>query len=235
MPAAEALPKVEEAINKFHGDQKKKIDRAYVIWCCKSARPFSMGETDPHFKKFMLSATQGKYTLPSKKTANDELTTLVSVSRQITKAALHTHMEEDVLDIAISGELISIRIIELCGNLVVIIICKYAGDIWSENSISLFAIMGYWIDRNWQLNEKLLYIEGFSNEAHTGDNIKARTLKGLHERWGIGNKPEDVPDRVHGSTPDEGSNILKAWKMFEGAPCVCHRGQSALRTALKVI
>ncbi len=104
MPATGALPNVDQAMNKYHGDQKKKIDRAYVNWCCKSSRPLSMGETDPYFKRFILAATQGKYTLPSKKTANEELTTLVSITRQLTKAALHTHMEEDVLDIAVSGE-----------------------------------------------------------------------------------------------------------------------------------
>ncbi len=84
------------------------------------------------------------------------------------------------------------------------------------------------------MNEKLLLIDGFSKEAHTGEAIRKKTLEGLHQRWGIAETPELVPTRVHGSTPDEGSNILKAWQLFEGGACVCHRAQSALRNALKV-
>ena len=109
-----------------------------------------------------------------------------------------------------------------------------AGDIWSENGISLFAIIGYWIDGNWQMNERLLLADGFSTDAHSGEEIRERTLEGLHQRWGIAESPDMVPFRVHGSTPDEGANMLKAWQMFEGGACVCHRAQSALRNALKV-
>lgn len=63
----DALPVVQESMNKYVGDQKKKIDRAYVAWCCKSSRPLSMGETDKHFRKFMISATQGKYILAQRR------------------------------------------------------------------------------------------------------------------------------------------------------------------------
>ena len=44
--------------------------------------------------------------------------------------------------------------------------------------------------------------------------------------------PELVAERVHGCTPDEGSNMLKGWRIFEGSGCVCHRAQSSLRVAL---
>ena len=100
---ASALPVVETSLNKYQGDTKKKIDRAFVIWCCKSARPLSMGETDKDFKKFILAATSGRYQPPSKKTALEELLTCVSVSRQITKADIHEVLQEDCLDICISG------------------------------------------------------------------------------------------------------------------------------------
>ena len=90
-------------MNKYHGDQKKKIDRAYVIWCCKSSRPLSLGETDKSFRKFMLAATSGRYHPPSRKTALEELTTCVAVSRQLVKAEIHELMEEEGLDLCISG------------------------------------------------------------------------------------------------------------------------------------
>ena len=108
------------------------------------------------------------------------------------------------------------------------------GDIWSENGISILAVMGYWITKNMQLREKLLVVIGWEKDRHTGDNIKAKTLEGLHKTWGIGQSVADVPNRVFGSTPDEGSNMLKAWKVFEGSGCVAHLGSSALGCALKV-
>jgi hypothetical protein len=48
-------------------------------------------------------------------------------------------------------------------------------------------------------------------------------VKELHEKCGIGMSPGDVANRVHGCTPDEGSNMLLGWNIFEGAGCVCHR------------
>jgi hypothetical protein len=42
-----------------------------------------------------------------------------------------------------------------------------------------------------------------------------------------------VGDEVHGSTTDEGSNIKKAFKDFEGAPCTCHQLQNALKHSMK--
>ena len=108
------------------------------------------------------------------------------------------------------------------------------GDIWSENGISLLAIMGYWITSAFQYRERLLVLEGWDRERHTGDNIKDKTLNSMHEIWGIGETPQKVPEHVFGSTPDEGSNMLKAWKMFEGSGCVTHRASSGLGDALNV-
>ena len=63
-----------------------------------------MGETDKAFKKFMLAATSGRYQPPSRKTALEELTSCVSLSRQLVKAEIHEVMEEDGLDVCLSGE-----------------------------------------------------------------------------------------------------------------------------------
>jgi hypothetical protein len=50
---------------------------------------------------------------------------------------------------------------------------------------------------------------------------------------GVGNNEAEVCDHVHGCTPDEGSNMLKAWRMFEGAGCVCHRAHNCLKAAVE--
>lgn len=106
------------------------------------------------------------------------------------------------------------------------------GDIWSENGDSILVVMGYWIDCNFIMNEKLLVCQPFSASEHTGDNIRRVTLQGLVD-MGIANNTNEVADHVHGCTPDEGSNMLKAWKIFEGAGCVCHRANNCLQDALK--
>ena len=41
-------------------------------------------------------------------------------------------------------------------------------------------------------------------------------------------------DHVHGCTPDEGANMLSAWRIFEGAGCVCHRSLNCLKAAVEV-
>ena len=92
--------------------------------------------------------------------------------------------------------------------------------------------MGYWIDSNFVMNEKLLICHPFSAFDHTGDNIRRITLQGLVDA-GVADNMNDVADHVYGCTPDEGSNMLKAWKIFEGAGCVCHRANNCLQDALK--
>jgi hypothetical protein len=45
----------------------------------------------------------------------------------------------------------------------------------------------------------------------------------IHVECGVASAPELVNSHVHGCTPNEGSNMLKAWKIFEGSRmCVPH-------------
>mgnify|MGYP006281558335 CR=1 FL=1 len=108
----------------------------------------------------------------------------------------------------------------------------HAGDIWSENGISLLAIMGYWIDSNFTMNEKVLICEPFSSHDHTGDNIKEVTLQGL-VLAGVADNIHDVWEHVHACTPDEGANILRAWEIIEGAGYICLRAVHCQKYALK--
>lgn len=105
------------------------------------------------------------------------------------------------------------------------------GDIWSENGIALFAVILHYIDCDWVLHTRLGICKGLGAMAHTGENIKKLTYEGLH-MVGVGEDLDDVPNGIHMSTPDEGSNMLLAWEGFEGAGCVCHREQNCLGKAL---
>ena len=50
---------------------------------------------------------------------------------------------------------------------------------------------------------------------------------------GVSDQTSTVWEHVHGCTPDEGSNMLKAWRIFEGAACVCHRANNCLKNGQK--
>ena len=67
---------------RYIGDMKKKIDRAYVTWCCKSCRPLSMGETDQAFKDFLLAVSSGRHVAPARKVALEELVVLSAGSQR---------------------------------------------------------------------------------------------------------------------------------------------------------
>ena len=83
------------------------------------------------------------------------------------------------------------------------------------------------------MQNRLGICKGLGDMAHTGEVIRKLTYDGLL-KIGIGNPKEyeDIPLYIHMCTPDEGSNMLKAWKSIEGAGCVCHRQQTCLGKAM---
>ena len=52
-----------------------------------------------------------------------------------------------------------------------------AGDIWGENGISMFGLLAYWIDEEFNFREALLQCASFTAERHTGEEIKKKTLE----------------------------------------------------------
>lgn len=54
-----------------------------------------------------------------------------------------------------------------------------SGDIWSENGISMFGLNGYWIDSDMNYREALLHCAPFTNQRHTGANIRKLTIDAL--------------------------------------------------------
>ena len=110
-------------------------------------------------------------------------------------------------------------------------LCCHAGDVWSENGVALFAILVHFIDADWKLHNRLALCKGLDQIAHTGANLADITYKGLFDA-GIGPDIATIHEDIHVCTPDEGSNMLKAWGKIEGAGCVCHREQNCLGAAL---
>jgi hypothetical protein len=86
-------------------------------------------------------------------------------------------VHEERLDISISGMIIFViskTIVNIC--LLKLTDLFGAGDIWSENGISMFALTGYWIDPTWKFREVLLHCAPITTQAHTGAVIEKLTL-----------------------------------------------------------
>ena len=98
----------------------------------------------------------------------------------------------------------------------------FAGDIWGESGISLFAVILHFIDKDWILSTKLGICKDMGLVAYVCDTIKEMTYEGLYS-VGISESKEIIPTCIHTSNPDKGSNMLAGWIEFEGAGCVCHR------------
>ena len=198
--------------------EREKWHKGFVRYVCKSCRPPSMGENDKDFRQWVSEITYGRYTPPCEDTAQK---IIVEYSAEI-----DIEKENGIRAYTAEGLLPSV-----------------AADIWGENGKSLYALLLYYINNDFEMVEVLLDCLPFSGEIHNALNIEQACKKSLSS-VGIGeynpevSGPDDtIVDTVgkacFGSTVDEASVMTKAFEGFEGAPCVCHKIQNALKTAAK--
>ena len=158
--------------------------------CCHSSRPLSMGENDKGLRKYVSEISGGRYKPPARKTSNFILNGLAAKGNGFVKMDIK-HLREEQISPSLSG------------------------DIWGENGIALLAILIYYITAQFEYKERVLICKGFSGVDHTFDHIRKYTVDGCVSH-GLGENEEDVQNSVHGATSDEGSNMVKAWNIFEG-------------------
>ena len=215
----------------------------------------------------------GRYQPPCRKGVMNCLLFLSSAATKKVSAEIQGIVHREGLDISISGACCWLLTMAHCQSdrFSLLTSAVLAGDIWGENGISMFGLLAYFIDEDFNFREVLLQCSSFTAERHTGEEIKKKTLEILvslyslcvvseqfvqflcifravnvllktslithsvllQTRHGLGETEKDIVTRVHGCTPDEGSNMLKAWKIFEGAGCVCHRAQNSLKKAME--
>ena len=194
--------------------ERDKWHKGYVRWVCKSCRPPSLGETDKFFRDYVDLITYSRYKPPCEDTAQ--------------KVIVEWSAEIDIL----KGK--RIAMFRQSG-----ILPSVAADIWGENGKSLYALLLYFINDEFEMEEILLDCLPFSGLAHNAMNIESACKKAL-SAVGIGEfKPDADPpvdtcgEECFGSTVDEASVMTKAFSGFEGAPCVCHKINNALKTAAK--
>jgi hypothetical protein len=191
---------------------KSDWDKECVKWMAQSCRPLSMGENDKAFRQFINTITYGRYKPPFEATAHSLLCDIVADLRNALERMIDTYQAEGLM-------------VSICA------------DIWGEDGKSLYGVLVYFITSDFVMQEKLILAKPFSDVAHVWQEIEKATKQCL-AGYGIGqydpaSKLDSVGDEVHGSTTDEGSNIKKAFKDFEGAPCTCHQLQNALKHSMK--
>ena len=194
--------------------ETRKFHKGFVRWVCKSCRPPTMGENDKNLRIWVGDLTYGRYKPPCADTTMKIMTEYSAEVDVCKEKKVGLYLKQKILP-------------------------SVAADIWGENGKSLYALLLYYIDENFEMVEIMLDCVPFSGDRHTALNIETCAKKCLSE-IGIGefNLDADPPvDTVgkecFGSTVDEASSMTKAFVGFEGAPCVCHKIQNALKTAAK--
>jgi len=92
-----------------------------------------------------------------------------------------------------------------------------AGDIWTDGSMSILAIVGYVIRDGWVWSRCVLAVIDFSTVRHTGLEIKTKTDIALQS---IGMKG-GMHDECWRKVSDAGSNMKKGWRGFQGGDQTC--------------
>ncbi|KAK3250675.1 hypothetical protein CYMTET_39956 [Cymbomonas tetramitiformis] len=118
------------------------------------------------------------------------------------------------------------------------ILPSIGGDIWSQGGIAIFGILVYWIDSNFQYQERLVSAIPFSAVRHSGAKLQEATKKAC-ATMGIGvlsevlhtageweeeepSMVDTVADSIHCTVSDNAANIVNAWNCFDGFECTDH-------------
>jgi hypothetical protein len=105
---------------------------------------------------------------------------------------------------------------------------EIAGDMWSEAGVSLLGINQYYVGEDWVLEERLLSAEPFQG-SHTGEAIDEKTLEAMKA---AGTQGEDLHSEIFHCVSDNGANIVKGWKGFDGGFCAAHTPELAVNNFL---
>ena len=128
---------------RWPSERRDMAHKMYARWICKSARNHRQGETDEPLREFLTFLTGGAYTPPTHQLLDRFLIELAAEG----KAAMMKGLAE-VLASGISPSL--------------------SGDIWSDGTISLFAMVLHTITPDWEIKSWLACAEPFSEARHTG-------------------------------------------------------------------
>ncbi|KAK3252202.1 hypothetical protein CYMTET_38486 [Cymbomonas tetramitiformis] len=190
---------IEAMLPQVSSERRDELHKMFALWIVRRRRPLKIFETDTELRDIFDYIFRGAYKPPSYKLVTQKILDLSAEARIRTQA--------EIAAVLADGVLVSI-----------------AGDIWSEGGISLFGILAYWIDVDFNLQERLLGAIPFSDVRHTGSEILTATKKACAV-LGLGvydDNSDTVKDFVHCTASDSASNIVSGWEEFDGHECNCH-------------
>ncbi len=185
--------------------QRLELHKRISLWLLRNRRPLTLPEKDKEFRDIFDVIFGSGYVPPSYKLVVQQMLALSAEGSRNITAAMDALREEGIRP-------------------------SIAGDIWSEGGISVFGILVYYIDRNFEYCERLVSAIPFSDVRHTGVEIELATKRACSEIH-IGHFREDVSpgdgedtvsESVHCTVSDNASNIVSGWETFEGHECHDH-------------
>lgn len=191
---------VPAQLPRMPASKRDELHKAHARWLTKKKRPLTVVE-DEEYRDMWRVATNGTYQPPDRTTLRSFVLELSKEGQDRVRQVNEALRQDHRLP-------------------------SIGGDIWSSknHSISLLGMTQYHINSNWEIEELLLAADPFSRESHTGDAITSHTAACLKEMG----YPDDIYSGVFKKTSDNGSNIAKGWKGFDGGFCVDHTCQLSL-------
>lgn len=188
------------SVPKLSVPRKNQTDMAFARWLVKSARPHTLGERDMPFADFISTLVSDAWKPPDFRNVQANILRMSAAGQSRAGEFLLQMSEERIKP-------------------------SMGGDIWGDRGCSILGIMGYGIDSTWTMREYLLAATPFYTQRHTGDAIDAMTLDAFKllgdgvDKW---TSEADVYEGIHGKVSDNGSNMKKGWKGFDGGFCFAH-------------
>ncbi|KAK3239785.1 hypothetical protein CYMTET_50315 [Cymbomonas tetramitiformis] len=174
--------------------KRDALHKKVSLWIARNGRPLSICEHDIELREFFSFILKDAYTLPTYKL----------VVQNIIKLSVDglTKVRSEIDELREDGVLPSI-----------------AGDIWSEGTVSLLGIFGYYINNQFEYKQRVIGAIPFGGNVTTlhspddEDEDCEETILVVKDT---------ITESVHTTTSDQGSNIASGWKDFDGNECNCH-------------
>ncbi|KAK3244783.1 hypothetical protein CYMTET_45618 [Cymbomonas tetramitiformis] len=210
--------KIEALVPLVTPEKRDELHKLISLWLVRCRRPLSLPEHDAEFRDIFYFIFKGNYVPPTLKIVMHNVLLLSVEGKQRVMAAIR-----DLLAEGISPSI--------------------GGDVWSQSGASIFGILLHWLDEDFNLHEKVLGAIPFSSVRHNADQLEKATKKactdvglGQYELTGEEDARivvDTVADYIRATCSDNASNMLAAWKCFDGHECIDHTLALVVKTFLE--
>ena len=141
-------------------EKRDELHKLISLWLVRCRRPLTLPEHDQEFRDIFHCIFKGRYVPPTYKLVMQNVLAISAEAKARVVECLQRLLFEGILP-------------------------SIAGDIWSQSGISVFGILVYWLDTNFDYHERVLAAIPFSDVRHTGEELE-RATKAACASFGIG-------------------------------------------------